>query len=95
MSCHHLKINTPLQGGKYIIEKVLNEEQFCITYLANHHSILSLKIVIKEFFAADLCERDNDSKRMKVSSPKDVDLVNKHLKCFKRNASIQTFQGSS
>ena len=52
-----LKQGTPLQGGKYIIKRVLGQGGFGITYLAEQVS-LGRKVAIKEFFMKDGCLRD-------------------------------------
>ena len=52
-----LKQSTPLQGGKYIIKRVLGQGGFGITYLAEQVS-LGREVAIKEFFMKDNCERD-------------------------------------
>ena len=44
-----LKHDTLLQGGKYIIKKVLGQGGFGITYLAIQTG-LDRKIAVKEFF---------------------------------------------
>lgn len=46
-----LQLNSTLQGGKYIIKKVLGQGGFGITYLAEH-DLLGTKVVVKEFFSA-------------------------------------------
>ena len=44
----HLTKGTTLQGGKYIIERVIGQGGFGITYLATH-SFLEKQIAIKEY----------------------------------------------
>ncbi len=53
-----LSLETKLQGGKYVIKKVLGQGGFGITYLAEQ-SLLKIKVAIKEFFIRDLCDRDD------------------------------------
>lgn len=52
-----LQPNTSLQGGKYIVEKVLGQGGFGITYLVRH-AVFKEKLAIKEFFLKDFCFRD-------------------------------------
>lgn len=49
-----------LQGGKYIIDSILGQGGFGITYLATQIG-LNRKVAIKEFFMKDFCERGDDS----------------------------------
>jgi serine/threonine protein kinase len=52
-----LREGTPLQGGKYIIKRVLGQGGFGITYLAEQVS-LGREVAIKEFFMKDGCLRE-------------------------------------
>ena len=56
----HLRPNTTLQGGKYIIERVLGQGGFGITYLARN-TVFDVEVAIKEFFMKDENERDGCS----------------------------------
>ena len=60
-----LKQGTPLQGGKYIIKRVLGQGGFGITYLAEQVS-LGREVAVKEFFMKDNCMRDDASGAMTV-----------------------------
>lgn len=55
-----LSAGSTLQNGKYVIDRILGQGGFGITYLATH-SILKKKIAIKEFFPSVYCERGENS----------------------------------
>lgn len=55
-----LKQGTSLQNGKYIINEILGQGGFGITYLGIQLG-LNRQVAIKEFFMADYCEREGDS----------------------------------
>ena len=61
----HLQLNSTLQGGKYIIKKVLGQGGFGITYLAEH-DLLGTKVAIKEFFMKDFCNREETTSHVSV-----------------------------
>lgn len=52
-----LSLGTTLCGGKYVIEKILGEGGFGITYYARH-TMLDHCYAIKEFFISGKCVRD-------------------------------------
>lgn len=56
----HLKSDTSLRAGNYVIESVLGQGGFGITYLAEQTG-LERKVAIKEFFMKEHCERDVDT----------------------------------
>lgn len=60
-----LQLNSTLQGGKYIIKKVLGQGGFGITYLAEH-DLLGTKVAIKEFFMKDFCNREETTSHVSV-----------------------------
>ena len=60
-----LQLNSTLQGGKYIIKKVLCQGGFGITYLAEH-DLLGIKVAIKEFFMKDFCNREETTSPVSV-----------------------------
>jgi|GEM_PF-2755366 len=62
-----LKSGTKLQGGKYIIEKVIGHGGFGITYLANF-SLLHKKVAIKECFISGYCVRQSDTITIGIQS---------------------------
>lgn len=55
-----LSTGATLQGGKYIIERVLGQGGFGITYLAENTYFVK-KVAIKEFFPQGFCVRDNST----------------------------------
>ena len=56
----HLKSDTSLRAGNYVIESVLGQGGFGITYLATCVPV-GKKVAIKEFYVSGLCGRDKDS----------------------------------
>ena len=85
MNMQHLQPNTTLQGGKYIIEHVLGQGGFGITYLAYHPS-LKREVAIKEFFMKDYCSRDDDSRTMTAPSLNRGGFVEMYRKKFIKEA---------
>ena len=84
----HLNKETPLQRGKYIIESVLGQGSFGITYLATTKfqgtlGDISVKVAIKEFFARDLNLRHPGGTVAEVSSGS---LSGKYARDFQREA---------
>ena len=84
-----LSIGTPLQGGKYRIDKVLGQGGFGITYLATQ-DILDRKVAIKEFFFKEYCDRAEDSTTVTLGTQSNKDLVNKFLKKYLKEAKTIT-----
>lgn len=73
-----LKQGTPLQGGKYVIQSVLGQGGFGITYLATCSVLLNgklgqiesqVRVAIKEFFMKDYCSRDAGTGKVTTSQP--------------------------
>jgi serine/threonine protein kinase len=62
-----LKTGTALKGGEYIIESVLGQGGFGITYMAIQTG-LNRKVAVKEFFMRDLCNRDESTFQVSVPS---------------------------
>lgn len=62
-----LKTGTTLRGGEFIIEKVLGQGGFGITYLAVQTG-LNRKVAVKEFFMKEHCNRDSDTSHVSVPS---------------------------
>ena len=52
-----LAVGTTLCNGKYVIERVIGEGGFGITYYARHN-LLNQAFAIKEFFVSGRCVRD-------------------------------------
>lgn len=79
----YLPIGTYLQGGKYKIEKSLGCGGFGNTYLVTH-SILDVKMAVKEFFIKDMnLRRDKD---VVISMPKYADTFKKQRERFVEEA---------
>lgn len=74
-----------LQGGKYIIERVLGQGGFGITYLATH-SFLEKQVAIKEFFPKDFCERDEATSHITLGNANTTELVVKLKEKFLKEA---------
>ena len=81
----HLQPGTTLQGGKYIIERVLGQGGFGITYLATQLS-LQRQVAIKEFFMKDFCSRDESTRTMSAPSTGSSKLVEQYRKKFIKEA---------
>lgn len=80
-----LKQGTTLQGGKYIIKKVLGQGGFGITYLAEH-TLLGANVAIKEFFMRDLNNREEPTSQVSVGSEGSRELVAKFKAKFLKEA---------
>ena len=80
-----LRQGTPLQGGKYIIKRVLGQGGFGITYLAEQVS-LGRDVAIKEFFMKDSCARDDTSFEVSVPTTGSAVQVEKYRKKFLKEA---------
>ena len=81
----HLLPNTLLQGGKYIIKRVLGQGGFGITYLAEQVS-LGREVAIKEFFMKDNCVRDGETGEVKVPTTGSAAQVEQYRKKFLKEA---------
>lgn len=80
-----LQEGSTLQGGKYIIKKVLGQGGFGITYLAEH-DLLGTKVAIKEFFMKDFCNRDGDTSNVAVGTEGGRDQVSRFKEKFLKEA---------
>ena len=80
-----LKQGTPLQGGKYIIKRVLGQGGFGITYLAEQVS-LGREVAIKEFFMKDNCVRDESSSEVSIPTTGSAAQVEQYRKKFMKEA---------
>ena len=72
-----LSIGSTLQGGEFVIEKMLGQGGFGITYLATQRS-LNRKVAIKEFFINDYCRRDDDGRSIRVLTHSQEEFVTKN-----------------
>lgn len=80
-----LQAGTALQGGKYIVRKVLGQGGFGITYLGEQ-TALGRKVAIKEFFMKDRCERDAATSQVTTPSTGQRDEVRRFLEKFVKEA---------
>lgn len=80
-----LNNGSSLQGGKYVIEKVLGQGGFGITYLANQ-PMLDRKVAIKEFFFKEHCERDETTSYVTLGSKANQEQVKRFLTKFLKEA---------
>ena len=85
MGKQELQQGAPLQGGKYIIKRVLGQGGFGITYLAEQVS-LKREVAVKEFFMRDLCDRDEASGEIKSLSQSSATQVERYRKKFHNEA---------
>lgn len=81
----NLKTGSTLHGGKYIIEKMLGQGGFGITYLASQ-PMLNRKVAIKEFFYKEFCNRDESNNTISVISKGGEDTVKKFRAKFLKEA---------
>lgn len=81
----HLSEGTTLQGGRYLIEKVLGQGGFGITYLGEQVS-LGRKVAIKEFYMKELCNRDSDTSHVSVGSSGSYETVDLFRQKFIKEA---------
>ena len=63
-----------LQGDKYMIERVLGQGGFGITYLATY-SFLEKRVAIKDFFPKDFCERNGVTSQITLGNANTTELV--------------------
>ncbi|MBR3451266.1 MAG: SEL1-like repeat protein [Muribaculaceae bacterium] len=82
---NELKQGTPLQGGKYIIKRVLGQGGFGITYLAEQVS-LGREVAIKEFFMKDNCVRNEETGGVTVPTTGSAVQVKQYRKKFLKEA---------
>lgn len=82
----HLPKGTVLQG-KYTIIKVLGQGGFGITYLAQQAG-LQKPVAIKEFFFAELCERDTAGLNVTVPSSGKREMISKMRRKFLKEARL-------
>ena len=82
-----LEKGTGLQGGKYIIEDVLGQGGFGITYKA-YQKALDRYVAVKEFFMESCCARSEDDATMTVNSGSSDGLVARFRAKFIKEARI-------
>lgn len=80
-----LQPNATLQGGKYIIKKVLGQGGFGITYLAEN-TMLEGKVAIKEFFFKEYCSRDEATSYVTIGTSGNRELVERFKQKFIKEA---------
>ena len=77
----HLQQGTLLQGGKYKIERFIASGGFGCTYEA-YHTLLDMRVALKEFFVSDFCNRDEKTGQVSVGTQSKVALYGKLKKKF-------------
>ena len=77
----HLQQGTLLQGGKYKIERFIASGGFGCTYEA-YHTLLDMRVALKEFFVSDFCNRDEKTGQVSVATKSKVELIDKLKKKF-------------
>lgn len=82
-----LKIGTLLKRGDYVIEKVIGQGGFGITYLACQTG-LERKVAIKEFYMKEHCNRDDGNSFVSVPSLGSKELVERFRQKFLKEARI-------
>ncbi len=98
MNMQALQQDTLLKGGKYRIEKILNETDFEITYLSDRFGSDN-NVTITEFFMKNICGRDgnrvtygsddtqNDAIRMRDKFKKDAEAQD-NIELFEENDTV-------
>ena len=81
----HLQPNTSLQGGKYIIERVLGQGGFGNTYVG-YNTEFEETVAIKEFFMKGVTERDETTSVVSVSNADNVQQFEEQREKFKKEA---------
>ena len=88
----HLSKGTSLKFGSYVIESVLGQGGFGITYVAEQVG-LGRKVAIKEFFMKELCDRDEETLGVTTPSSGSRELVDKfRMKFIKEAQMISEFK---
>ena len=80
-----LKKGTSLKFGSYVIESVLGQGGFGITYMALQTG-LNRKVAIKEFFMREHCERDEDTSEVSLGTSGSREMVLRFKNKFIREA---------
>ena len=81
----HLQPKTTLQGGKYIIERVLGQGGFGNTY-EGVNTTFEDRVCIKEFFMQGINDRDNATGSITVSLVRNKPQFEEQLEKFKKEA---------
>ena len=81
----NLKAGSQLQGGRYIIDKVLGQGGFGITYLCEQTALLR-KVAVKEFFMREYCERDSETATISLGSSGSREMVDRFRRKFVKEA---------
>ena len=81
----NLKEGSSLQGGRYVIKRVLGAGGFGITYLAEQTG-LCRKVAIKEFFMKEFCVRDSADSSVSVPTVASKEVVDKFKAKFIKEA---------
>ena len=76
-----------LQGGKYIIERVLGQGGFGITYEGLQVG-LNRKVAIKEFFLREYCERDGQTSHVTSGTTTIREIVERFREKFIKEAQM-------
>ena len=80
-----LKPGTRLQGGRYVIGRILGQGGFGITYLAEQDK-LNRQVAIKEFYMKNFCGRDETTNGVTISSPDASEAIAKYRNKFLKEA---------
>ena len=80
-----LTSGTALQSGRYVIDGVLGQGGFGITYLATQTG-LNRKVAIKEFFMKEYCDRNTVSNHITLGTAGSKDMVAKFKAKFIKEA---------
>ena len=83
----YLEIGSFLQNGKYKIVRVLGQGGFGITYEGLQVG-LNRKVVIKEFFLREYCERDSQTSHVTSGSTTIREIVEKFREKFIKEAQM-------
>ena len=81
-----LKSGSLLQGGKYKIEEVLEQDNSCISYFAKQFG--RKVVVITEFFDRKYCERDETTGQIILRAGSDKEKVEQLMEKFIKKAQI-------
>ncbi len=79
--CRYLKPGTLLSGGRYRITRFIGSGGFGCTYEAVH-TLFETRMVVKEFFVSDFCNRDADSATVSVGVTAKRELASKLRRKF-------------